>query len=116
MGRDNYRDEINKLSAVFLNSPGDPTNGYDIIFGPLCILARKFYRKVSSSTARRRDQIDLAFLREVPDELDRIRYILDVYEKKLVEIFVNAEKVPPQFTRMSSMVRFVCKLFFRPNI
>lgn len=83
--------------------------GFDIIFGPLCQLARSFYSRITSTRAKKRQRIDLEFLNEIPGELDRVRSILAVYERKLVEIYGSIDKVPPQFTRMSSMVRFMCK-------
>lgn len=98
-----------ELITLVRCSPGDPSVGYDIIFGPLCLLARSFYSRVTSTRARKAQYIDLPFLEEIPVELDRIRGILSVYERKLVEIFGSAAAVPSQYTRLSSMVRFMRK-------
>lgn len=82
---------------------------FDIIMGPLCMLARSIYKHVTSAKARLCDRIDLSILRSIPEELERIRVVLDVYEKKIAQMHSNLGPVPLIFEQMSTIVRFLCK-------
>lgn len=55
--------------------------------GPLCLLARSIYHRLTSAKACKRKQIDLEFIRECLPELERIETLQTIYEQKLSQIF-----------------------------
>lgn len=83
-----------------------------MVVGPLYLLARAVYSKITSARARRRDRIDLLLLSDLPEELQRVRTMLELFEKKLVQIYGTPKQVPRNLEQLSNIVRFLCEWFW----